>query len=94
MYTNVSFAAFFKAAFTSSAVTFLFNSRTKSTTEPVATGTRIATPSSLPSRFGQTLPIAEAAPVEVGTILAAQARPRRALIPFLWATSSVTWSFV
>ena len=38
--------------------------------------------------------MAEAAPVDVGTILAAQALPRLDSIPFLWATSSVTWSLV
>ena len=67
----------------SSAVVFFENSSTKSITEPVGTGTRIAAPSSFPSRLGQTLPIADAAPVDAGTIFAAQALPRRALIPFL-----------
>ena len=37
---------------------------------------------------------AEAAPVEAGIIFAAQALPRRALIPFLCAISSDAWSFV
>ena len=33
--------------------------------------------------FGHTFPIAAAAPVDAGTMLAAHALPRRALIPFL-----------
>ena len=47
-------------------------------TEPVVTGTLMAVPSIFPSRLGNTLPIAEAAPVDAGTILAALALPRRA----------------
>ena len=80
--------------FISSIVVFLFSSRTKSITDPVEVGTLMAIPSNFPSRFGQTLPIALAAPVDAGTIFCAQALPRRAFIPFLCATSNVAWSFV
>ena len=48
----------------------------RSTTETFGTGTRIATPSSLPFSSGSTSPIAFAAPVEVGIIDIAAARPR------------------
>ena len=40
-------------------------------------GTRRATPVSLPFSSGSTLPTALAAPVEVGMMLAAKARPMR-----------------
>ena len=49
-----------------------------STIEPTGTGTRIASPLSLPSRFGSTRPMAFAAPVELGTMFSAAARARRA----------------
>ena len=48
----------------------------RSTTETFGVGTRIATPSSLPFSSGSTRPIAFAAPVEVGIIDIAAARPR------------------
>ncbi|SII01367.1 Uncharacterised protein [Mycobacteroides abscessus subsp. abscessus] len=48
-----------------------------STIEPTGTGTRIASPLSLPSRPGSTSPMAFAAPVEVGMMFAAAARARR-----------------
>ena len=59
------------------------NSEVKSTKEPSLTGTLIAPPLSLPESSGITLPIAVAAPVELGTIFIAQALPRLAAIPFL-----------
>ena len=65
-----------------STVVFLFNSKTKSTTEPVDTGTLIAAPCNLPFKLGITLPIALAAPVDAGTILLAALLPLLALIPF------------
>lgn len=83
-----------KALFISSLVAFFSSSRTRSTRDPSDTGTRRALPFSFPSRDGITRPIAEAAPVLVGTIFIAQALPRRSLMPFLWDTSRVTWSFV
>ena len=46
-------------------------------TEPVITGARTAMPFSRPSSSGRTRPTALAAPVEVGTRLAAAARARR-----------------
>ncbi len=77
MYPKLSFAAAFNAALTSSTVTLRFGSNTKSTTEPVTVGTRNAIPSNLPCNSGKTRPTAAAAPVVVGTMLAAAARARR-----------------
>ena len=57
------------------------NTTVNSVKEPVATGTRCAPPSNLPSISGITLPIALAAPVELGIIFSAAARARR-LSPF------------
>ena len=48
----------------------------KSTTETFGVGTRIETPSSLPLSSGSTRPTALAAPVVVGIIESAAARPR------------------
>ena len=48
----------------------------KSTTETLGVGTRIDTPSSLPFSSGSTSPTALAAPVVVGIIESAAARPR------------------
>ena len=48
----------------------------KSITETLGVGTRIETPSSLPFSSGSTRPTALAAPVEVGIIDRAAARPR------------------
>ena len=90
----VSLWLFSNALFISSAVALLNNSSVKSTTEPSGVGTLRALPSSLPFNSGITAPIALAAPVEDGIILAAPALPRLAFIPFLWATSNITWSFV
>ena len=80
---------FLNKSFISSTVTFLFNSNVKSITEPVIVGTLKALPDSFPFNEGITNPIAVAAPVDYGTILAAHARPRLAFIPFLCAISSV-----
>ena len=78
----------------SSSVTFSVSSKDKSIREPSGTGTLRAPPLSFPSKLGRTFPIAVAAPVLVGTILRAHALPLLSLIPFLWATSKVTWSLV
>ena len=61
VYTNVSLALFLIASFTSSTVTLRAGSNTKSTTEPVITGTRSAFPSNLPFNCGKTKPTAAAA---------------------------------
>ena len=60
---------------------YFSNTTVTSVNEPVATGTRCAPPSNLPSISGITLPIALAAPVELGTMFCAAARARR-LSPF------------
>src|SRR3954467_11893740 len=70
-------AASRKAALTSSTVTSLPRTPTKSVIEPSGTGTRRAVPSSLPSMDWSTRLVARAAPVEAGTILTAAARARR-----------------
>ena len=92
--SSVSLVCDFNTSFISSLVVFLPNSSVKSTTLPVGTGTRIAVPSSFPAKLGQTSPIADAAPVDAGTMFAAHALPRRAKCPFLCAISSDAWSFV
>src|ERR1700676_40522 len=69
--------AFFRAALTSSRVVFFSTNATRSTTETLGVGTRIAKPSSLPARSGMTSFNALAAPVEVGIMLIAAARARR-----------------
>src|SRR6478736_3984888 len=79
------------AVFTSSADVFLFSSATRSTTDTLAVGTRIAMPSSLPFSSGSTSPTAEAAPVVVGMIDSAAARARRRS---LCGRSSSCWSLV
>src|ERR1044072_3535173 len=56
-------AAAFTAALTCSTVTGSGVVKTRSTTEPVATGARIANPFSLPFSSGSTRPTASAAPV-------------------------------
>src|SRR5713226_9828092 len=70
-------AASLNAALTSLLVVFLLRIATRSTTETLGVGTRIAKPSSLPLRSGSTSPIATAAPVAVGIIDTAAARARR-----------------
>ena len=80
---NASFTAATEAGFSSSA--------TRSTTETLMVGTRIAMPSSLPLSFGITSPTAVAAPVVVGIMLTAAARARRRS---LCGKSWTGWSFV
>ena len=53
-----------------------FAEKTRSTAETFGVGTRIAVPSSFPFSSGSTRPTAFAAPVEVGIIDRAAARPR------------------
>ena len=65
--------------------------KTRSTTDPVATGARTAMPLSLPASSGITSPMAFAAPVEVGTRFTAAARARRRS---LWGASWRFWSAV
>ena len=62
---------------------------TKSTTETLGVGTRIAIPLSFPLRSGITNATALAAPVEVGTILTAAAL---ALRKSRWLESRMRWS--
>ncbi len=78
------------AAFTSSNVVFLLNVVVSSVSEPVITGTLCAPPSNFPLSSGSTSPIAFAAPVLLGTMLAAAAL---ALLrsPFACGASSVAW---
>ena len=83
--------ACFMAALTSSAVTSLPSTATKSTMEPSGVGTRIAMPFIFPLHDGRTKPIAFAAPVLVGIMLIAAARARRRS---LWTRSCTFWSFV
>ena len=64
-------------------------SRTRSISEPSDTGTLIADPKIRPDKLGSTLPMADAAPVYVGTMFIAQALPRRSNIPFLCVISNV-----
>src|ERR1041384_2721094 len=61
----------------------------KSISDTLGVGTRIATPSSLPFSSGSTRPTALAAPVEVGIIDSAAARPRERS---LWSVSRVGWA--
>jgi len=84
-------AASLTAALTSSAEGAVFIRQVRSTIDPSGTGTRIAIPSSRPARFGRTLPTARAAPVVVGMMFSAAARPRRGS---LCGTSASRWSFV
>ena len=84
-------AAAWYAASISSAVTSRPTVTTRSVIEPVGTGARTETPSTLPFRCGKTRPIALAAPVEVGIRLIAAARARRRS---LWGRSRMLWSFV
>src|SRR6478609_6381083 len=69
-------AAFLMASLISSLVVAFLATILRSTTETFGVGTRIETPSSLPASSGITRPIALAAPVEVGIIEVAAARPR------------------
>ena len=69
-------AAFFIASFTSAAVVDFFTTTFRSTSDTFGVGTRTDTPSSLPFSSGITRPTAFAAPVEVGIMESAAARPR------------------
>src|SRR4051812_43674188 len=84
-------AAFRNASLTSSLVTSRSRSITRSVTEPVGTGTRIAMPSSLPLSCGMTSAVALAAPVVVGMMFSAAARARRRS---LCGKSRMRWSLV
>ena len=84
-------AADLSASLTSSLFAGLFSSATRSTTETLGVGTRIANPSHLPFKSGMTKPIAAAAPVLVGIIFKAAARARR---KSGCGKSSVRWSLV
>src|SRR6266542_6544496 len=64
---------------------------TRSVTEPVGTGTRMAMPSSLPLSSGMVSAVALAAPVVVGMMLMAAPRARRRS---LCGKSRITWSLV
>ena len=86
---NSLFAAFTINWFISSADVVRDGSKTKSTADTFGVGTRIATPSSLPSNFGKTRPTALAAPVVVGIIFNAAARER---YKSLCSVSSMRWS--
>ncbi|MMZ68956.1 hypothetical protein D1872_317080 [compost metagenome] len=70
-------AASSNAALISSVVTSFFSSATISVIAPSGTGTRSAIASILPLSEGITSVVAIAAPVVVGMILTAAARPRR-----------------
>ena len=69
-------AASFTALLISSLSVLRVATNLKSIIETFGVGTRIATPSSLPFSSGSTRPTAFAAPVEVGIIDIAAARPR------------------
>lgn len=84
-------AASIKALFISSAFVSLESSQTRSTTETVGVGTRIAMPFSFPFSSGKTSPTADAAPVVVGIIDKAA---ERALLKSLCGASSSLWSEV
>ena len=70
-------AAVSRTLLTSSTVVLFSTKTTKSTTETLGVGTRMANPSSLPFSSGITRLIALAAPVEVGIMESAAARARR-----------------
>ena len=83
LYPKESLDAAFIAALMPSLVTSApLTTAVKMVVEPVGTGTRCAEPINLPFHSGITRPIAFAAPVELGTMLAA---PALALLksPFL-----------
>ncbi len=79
------------ASFISSTPTSFSSTPTKSTIEPVGTGTLIAMPSSLPASSGITTPVAVVAPDVVGMMLRAAAL---ALLRSLCALSRILWSLV
>src|ERR671914_379141 len=84
-------AAARKASFPSSTLVSRETRTTRSTTDPVGTGARMATPSTFPFSSGRTSPIARAAPVDVGIRLIAAARARRRSS---CGRSRIRWSFV
>ena len=84
-------AAARRASLTSSTVTLVSSSATKSTTETLGVGTRMAKPLSLPFSSGRTKATALAAPVVVGMMDWAAAL---ALRRSLWGRSKMFWSFV
>src|SRR5205807_4375224 len=84
-------AAARKASLTAWALAGFSSSAVRSTTETLAVGTRIASPSSLPLSWGSTSPTAVAAPVVVGIMLTAPARARRRS---LCGKSWMGWSLV
>src|SRR5438477_105233 len=84
-------AASRKASLTVCGVAGFSSSATRSTTETLAVGTRMAMPSSLPLSLGSTRPTAVAAPVVVGIMLTAPARARRRS---LCGKSWIGWSLV
>ena len=84
-------AAARNASSSSSVVVSFSMSATKSTTETVDTGTRMAMPSNLPSSSGMTRATALAAPVVVGMMFMAAARARRRS---LCGKSRMRWSLV
>ena len=77
------------AAFTSSVVVGREDSKTRSTTDTLGVGIRMAMPLSLPFTAGYTRATALAAPVEVGTMFMAAARARRRS---RWLASRMRWS--
>ena len=66
----------FQACFVSAGAVCFFATILRSMTDTFGVGTRMETPSSLPMSSGRTRPIAFAAPVDVGIIDIAAARPR------------------
>ena len=84
-------AAFIAALMPSTVTSAPLTTAVRMVVEPVGTGTRCAEPISLPFSSGITRPIAFAAPVEFGTMLAAPARARRRS-PFLCGPSRIIWS--
>src|SRR5438477_482518 len=70
-------AASWKARLTSATLAGRVSRQVRSVLEPFSTGTRRATPCSLPANSGSTSPIALAAPVLVGMMLTPAARARR-----------------
>src|SRR5690606_10499415 len=78
--------------FTSSTLTDFSMTKVRSEMEPTGMGVLIATPSNLPARAGRVLVVAMAAPVVVGTKLAAPARPIRKF--FLEGPSTMCWDAV
>mmetsp|Transcript_22242 Transcript_22242/g.48867 ORF Transcript_22242/g.48867 Transcript_22242/m.48867 type:complete len:316 (-) Transcript_22242:3-950(-) len=81
-------------AFTSSTVVSLFTSNTQSVRDPFSSGTRTASPFSLPFRSGKMSATAVADPVEVGARLIRPARARRRSDFLLLQASTNVWVLV